>query len=206
MGQAFQRFGCQVTVLEYGSHFLPREDPDAAALYVNPNPNPDAAALNVNQQSTLVLGNQFPCMFRVFLLFWGFWFHLFLSLHLWGPHLFNFSAVGRLFSVPLWLTMPLALQQQQLQQQQQHLYRVKESLEADGIIMHQNVRFVRVERAAGGDDGCHMCDFKKYTVVTTIDGKEVTFTADAILNGTGESFGHHPYTYPYQRRPHQFRV
>ena len=32
LAQAFCRFGCKVTVLEYGDHFLPREDPDASEL------------------------------------------------------------------------------------------------------------------------------------------------------------------------------
>jgi pyruvate/2-oxoglutarate dehydrogenase complex dihydrolipoamide dehydrogenase (E3) component len=64
---------------------------------------------------------------------------------------------------------------------------VKQALEADGIIMHQNVRFTKVERAAGGPDDCTVCPFMKYTVVTTVDGVEKTFVSDCILNGTGRA-------------------
>lgn len=60
---------------------------------------------------------------------------------------------------------------------------VRASMEADGVVFHNNVKFEGVEVSQEGN--VTEAPFKTYTVSATIDGTRHTFMSDAILNGTG---------------------
>jgi pyruvate/2-oxoglutarate dehydrogenase complex dihydrolipoamide dehydrogenase (E3) component len=57
------------------------------------------------------------------------------------------------------------------------------SLLADGVTVHTNVVFDRVE--CSDDGNLTHAPFVRYTVHVKVDGKPQTFEADALLNGTG---------------------
>lgn len=60
---------------------------------------------------------------------------------------------------------------------------VAASLEKDGVKMNLKVKFVKVEASEEGNVLC--APFKTYKITTEIDGKEVVFESEALLNGTG---------------------